>query len=287
MQIENERYRITFCYEGGEMTAFLDKHKNIQYLWQGDSLHWSGKNPTLFPLIGNTYDKQYTIDGKQYAMENHGLIRKSILKVRKQTQNSITFALRADAKTLQKYPFLFHYEITYTLINNKVSISYQIQNLGKTTMPFSFGLHPGFQCPLHDNERFEDYVIHFSNPQHAQLLCFDPLKQVPYTLKEQTVQDIPCDYQLIEKYATLIYLNLKCAYVYLLGKKGNGIKMSIAGYPYFAIWTAHQGAPFICLEPWYGHGDFSDVKKDFDQREGTMKLSPNKIFTTSYTIEVF
>ena len=31
-------------------------------------------------------------------------------------------------------------------------------------MPFTFGLHPGFNCPLCEGEAFEDYTMRFSNP---------------------------------------------------------------------------------------------------------------------------
>ncbi len=84
MKIANERYEMTFCEQGGEMTSFRDKQTDIQYLYQGDSEFWSGKNPTLFPIVGNTHSGTYEIDGKQYAMKNHGLIRYAKLTCIKQ-----------------------------------------------------------------------------------------------------------------------------------------------------------------------------------------------------------
>ena len=80
---------------------------------------------------------------------------------------------------------------------------------------------------------------------------------------------------------------MKSPYLTLSGPKKHGVRISITGYPYLAIWTAKKDAPFICLEPWYGHADFSKVEEDFYHREGTMLLSTGKIFTTSYTIQVF
>ncbi len=64
MKLENDRYMMTFCTKGGEMESFLDKESGIQYLYQGDTEYWSGKNPGLFPIIGNTYSGTYEIDGK-------------------------------------------------------------------------------------------------------------------------------------------------------------------------------------------------------------------------------
>lgn len=287
MIIKNDDYEVTFSEKGGEIQSFTSLKNGIQYMWQGDETYWSGKNPTLFPMIGNTYTGTYEIHGKTYAMKNHGLIRNATLSCIKQTENKIVMALDSNVDTLAQYPFSFHYEVAYTLADNILTITYHITNTGNEDMPFTFGLHPGFNCPLAEGERFEDYTISFTNPEQMQQLIFDIKKETPYQTKQVTLQHIPCDYALIEKYATLVYKGAKSSYITLKGNTGHGVRMSIAGYPYIAIWTAKQGAPFICLEPWYGHGDFSKIKEDFYHREGTMILSAKQIFTTSYTIEVF
>ena len=64
MKLENERYEVTFVEKGGEIYSFTDKQTGLQYMWQGDNDNWGGKNPSLFPIIGNTYTKDYQIDGK-------------------------------------------------------------------------------------------------------------------------------------------------------------------------------------------------------------------------------
>ena len=94
-----------------------------------------------------------------------------------------------------------------------------------------------------------------------------------YTLEDVELQTIPCSYEEIEKYATLIYQGMKSSYLTLSGPNNHGVRISISGYPYLAIWTAKKNAPFICLEPWYGHADFSRVEEDFSHREGMMTLS--------------
>lgn len=285
MKLENERYVVTFCEKGGEIESFTDKQTGIQYMWQGDPAYWGGKNPTLFPLVGNTYSKTYEINGKRYEMKNHGLIRYAVLQGT-QLDDKVIMELDSDEDTLSKYPFPFHYEVEYTLKDNVLTIVYHITNTGSQEMPFTFGLHPGFNCPLCEGERFEDYTLRFSNPEQLKQLVFDVDKKEPYQIEEVSLQEIPCDYDLIEKYATLVYEGAKSAYVTLQGKQ-HGVRVSLIGYPYVAFWTSGKGAPFICLEPWYGHADFSEVKEDFYHREGTMILSPGKTFTTSYTIEVF
>lgn len=287
MKIENHRYEVRFTTQGGEIQSFTDKQTGIQYMWQGDETYWSGKNPSLFPIVGNTYTKNYEIDGKTYAMKNHGLIRYANLQVKHVSEDTVIMELDSNEETLSQYPFPFHYEISYQLQNDTLTITYRITNTGDKEMPFSFGLHPGFRCPLCEGETFEDYNIQFSNPECMQQLVFDKTFETPYQLESRNIQMIPCDYALFEQYATLIYKHPRSAFVSLKGPKGHGVDVSIAGYPYFAIWTPKRNAPFLCLEPWYGHADYSKVDVLFQDREGMMMLSANKTFTTSYTIRVF
>lgn len=287
MKLKNHRYEVTFCNKGGEIESFLDLESGLQYMWQGHPDYWTGKNPGLFPLVGNTLDTTYVIDGKTYSMKNHGLIRYATLSCIKDDGKEVVMALDSDEETRAQYPFDFHYEVGYTLHEDTLTVTYRITNTGEKEMPFTFGLHPGFNCPLCEGERFEDYQMTFTNPEHLQQILFDPKKEKPYELVDVELQTIPCSYELIEQYTTLIYQGMKSPYLTLSGPKGHGVRISIAGYPYLAIWTIKRGAPYICLEPWYGHADFSKVEEDFYHREGTMILSSGKTFTTSYTIQVF
>ncbi len=287
MKLENERYEVTFTEKGGEIASFIDKQTGIQYMYQGNTDFWGGKNPTLFPMVGNTFSKTYEINGKSYAMKNHGLIRYMTLKQQEGEEGEIVMTADSDEQTLQQYPFDFHYEIHYTLSGSQLTIRYLITNTGEEVMPFSFGLHPGFLCPLCEGETFEDYTIRFSNPEKLTQIVMDPQGLQPYSEQDVEMQELKLDYQLFETYATLIYKGMKSAYVTLKGPKEHGVKLSISGYPLFAVWTAKRDAPFVCLEPWFGHSDFSAVEEDFYHREGTMLLSPKKSFTCAYTIELF
>lgn len=285
MKLENERYEMTFCTKGGEMLSFLDKQTGIQYLYQGDSEYWSGKNPTLFPMVGNTFSGSYELNETKYAMKNHGLIRYAELTCIHHDEQSITFELRDNDETRKQYPFSFCYHVTYRLEGNRCTITYEITNTSAIDMPFTFGLHPAFKCPLCQAEQFSDYTLHFDQMETAvQILPYADKKQPPQRI-ERSFQDLPLSHDWILDASTIIYEGLKSAYVTLQGKQ-YAVKVSIAGYPLLAIWTPHQNAPFVCIEPWYGHGDFYDVQVPFAQREGMMMLSPGKMFTTSYQIEV-
>ena len=83
---------------------------------------------------------------------------------------------------------------------------------------------------------------------------------------------------------TLLFEHLRSPYVTLTNGK-NSVKVSVAGYRWLAFWTK-PNAPYLCIEPWHGHGDFAEVHVPFEEREGTIQLRENASFTTSYTIEI-
>ena len=174
MKLTNNRYEVTFTAKGGEIKSFTDLETGIQYMWQGHPDYWTGKNPGLFPLVGNTLDGTYEMDGKTYAMKNHGLVRYATLDCVCDDGKEVVMAFDSSADTKAQYPFDFHYEVGYALQDDTLTVTYRITNTGERDMPFTFGLHPGFNCPLCEGEAFEDYTMRFSNPEKLKQLVFDP-----------------------------------------------------------------------------------------------------------------
>ena len=281
--LENELCRVICQEKGGEIASFFDKEKNVELMYQGNQ-GWSGKNPTLFPLVGNTYNKQYEIHGKTYAMKNHGLIRYATLKGEKR-DNHLVFVLDADEQTKALYPFDFHYEIEYTLEGKKLIIQYRITNTSHEDMPFSFGLHPGFNVPQKEGETFEEYTLDFEKHEEANQLLFDAKCEHPIEYQKVSMDRWPLSHEEVEKYSTIIYKDLVSDYVTLMYKNEPRLRVSCKGYPYLALWTHENRSDFLCIEPWYGHGDFEKTNVDFYHREGTIVLKPQSVFETGYTIE--
>ena len=116
MKLTNNRYEVTFTAKGGEIESFTDLETGIQYMWQGHPDYWTGKNPGLFPLVGNTLDGTYEMDGKTYAMKNHGLVRYATLDCVCDDGKEVIMAFDSSAETKAQYPFDFHYEVGYRLL---------------------------------------------------------------------------------------------------------------------------------------------------------------------------
>ncbi len=277
MIIENDVLRLETTSMGGEIASLIYKKKNLEVMWQGDEKHWKGKNPTLFPIVGSTWSKTYQIDGQTYAMKNHGLIRYAQLEYVKNSMDEIIMQLKSDETTKSQYPFDFTYRIHYKLVENRVVITYEITNDSNVVMPFTFGLHPGFL--VRDYAQSE---LIYACPESATQIHAKNGKVVKEAVEMKSWKLSHAD---IEKDGTLIYENLKSPYVDLTMPEYT-IRMSIEGYPFLALWSSDAEADFICIEPWFGHGDYEENDTPFEKREGMMSLSPNKTFMTSYWFEI-
>lgn len=267
------------------MFSLFDKKTNQELLYQADQ-GWSGRNPSLFPMVGSTWkDGSYTWHGQTYAMKNHGLIRYEDLNgtVSKDGQ-SIHYTFDSNEETKSRYPFDFHFLLIYSLIPDGVRVSYAITNTGNDPMPFSFGLHPAFNTVRSENEAFEDFSIHFDPVDEAeQIVFYKDLR--PVNRESKTLDIWNLSYDDLKQYATLVFDKIKATSATLYYKDEPRMKVGFDGFPSVALWNPGEENTFICIEPWFGHADFEKVEVPFDKREGTMILLPGETFNASYTIE--
>lgn len=284
--LENEFVKLECVEKGGEIKHLIDKTKGIELIYQGDE-GWSGSNPTLFPMVGSTWDGgKYTIHGKEYKMKNHGLIRYATLKG-VQNEDSLVFTLEADEASLAQYPFDFKYEIKYTLDGKKVHIQYTIDNKNDEVMPFSFGLHPGFKTNSKEGETFEDFVLSYEKEEVATQYVFDADCIKPIEYIKTPLTDWKLSRDDINKYATIVYKDFESTYVTLSVKGEDRIRVHFPEFPVLALWSFPAvPSQFICIEPWYGHSDWTKEYDTFYDREGTTNLAARETFTTGYDIEI-
>lgn len=287
--LENDRLKVQTTSKAGEILSVYDKLKNREVMYQGDQ-GWSGRNPTLFPVVGSTWKGgSYEIDGKTYTMKNHGLIRYADLD---ETiyPDKIVYSLQSNDETREKYPYDFDYEMTYRLdpdpdINNRLCVDFKITNTGETDMPFSFGLHPAFKTSQSPEEAFEDFSIEYAPAGPARQIVFTPDGD-PVQREDVVLDTWNLNRDDLKKYATLVYEDPKCTSATLKYKDEPRVCMTFKDYPYLAFWSHPTPSDFICIEPWYGHADYEDVEVSFDQREGTRILRPGETFTASWQMEV-
>jgi galactose mutarotase-like enzyme len=277
MRLENEYLIATFVAKGAQMSHLISKETNLDYIWQADPSFWGYHNPTLFPIVGSTFNHTLLIDGAQYKMKQHGFARIFDFECIHKDSQSCTFQLSDNEETLKQYPFKFDLLIRYTLAGKRILINYRIENKSDAVMPFQFGLHPAFKLPLQTSKTIEDYRIEFHPESDLKFYMED--------LFIKSTSSIPLSDAMFEERPTWLFENVLAPYVSLSDGE-NGVKVSCAGYRWLALWKP-LGAPFICIEPWHGHGDFIKNSLPFEQREGTILLPAGKHWITSYTIEPF
>ena len=160
----------------------------------------------------------------------------------------------------------------YELKGRRLSITYSIRNDSDDVMPFGFGLHPAFNCPIDPAKSYEDYWLEFSNPE-----TFDWKTTSLHNEKVLSIQDR-------DALANTIIVHEPVSSEASLTDGTHSVTVSCVGYEWLAFWSPR--APFVCIEPWHSHTDFEEVRVPFEKREGTILLDPHRTFTTAYTITV-
>lgn len=274
---------------GGELVSFRDGG-GTEFIWQGDPAFWSGRNPILFPIVGNLKDGKVEIEGKQYEMARHGFARRSEFTVAEQGEDFVTLELRQSGDTLARYPFAFLLRVTHRVTKTGFSTAFEVCNTGDTLMPFCIGAHTGINCPLHPGERFEDYELVFDQAEDARtvpitadgLIAGGPGKKLL-----DHAGTLPLSYGLIEELATVILEGLRSSGVSLKNRNtGRGVHMDFTGWPMFAFWTARAGAPYLCLEPWCGCAALEEESGRFEDKPCCITLEPGESADFQYTVNL-
>ena len=284
--IQNDYLEVKSKSLGAELISIKSEKSGLQYLWQGDTISWQDHAILQFPIIANVKDGRYTYKEKQYEIMSHGFARVSPFAIANQTDTSVIYALKSNKKTFAMYPFYFTFNVSYTLIKNRIEVAYYIQNIGNDTMYFSAGYHPGFSCPIHKNETFEDYVLSFEKNETAKSFTFngnlltDEMREI-----FGGGNQIPLSKALFAHDA-LIFEGLKSTKV-MLQNKSNANPTIIINYgkvPYLAIWSTDKESSFVCIEPWFGLPDLAGREKDLKNKVGIEVLTPNNTFSWECSI---
>lgn len=273
---------------GMEISSIKSKTTNLEYLWQGNPAIWNGQAPVLFPIIGALKDGFTIIDGKKYEMPKHGIVRHSDKPFLKdQTANSLLFSLKWDEESLQHYPYKFELEIKFSLNGKSLEVSHKITNHGDETMLYSLGAHPAFNCPLLEDEAYDDYLLEFATAETDSTWIVEDtgLIGLDQKLVLENTETLPLQPHMFDDDA-LIFKQLKSREVTLKHKdRGAILAVNFEDFNYLGIWAKPE-APFVCIEPWLGIGDSSDSKQKFAEKEGIMTLEAQRSDVKTYTIKI-
>lgn len=280
IQIKNEFLEATFNTLGAELISL--KSNDNEYIWEGNSKFWDKQSPILFPTIGSLKDDTYFFEGKEYHLPRHGFGREKEFQIVEQTQNRIIFSLKSDSETEKVYLFQFELQIEYLLVENKLEVHYKVQNTSEGQLYFSIGGHPGFALP----KDFEKYSLLFETDSEMQFsLLENHLLADETEILEIENNQLPLTYSLFEKDA-LVFKNHKIKSVTIQEDGLDYVKVDFENFPDLGIWTKIN-APFICIEPWFGHADEVKTNQKLEEKAGIQILEKNQMFKSVYSIEIF
>ncbi|MCE7068469.1 aldose 1-epimerase family protein [Dyadobacter sp. CY326] len=286
--IENQYLKVAVRETGAELTQIQSTVTGKDFLWNADPSIWPSHAPVLFPVIGAIKNGFVKYKGQQYEVPRHGIIRNNTdVKFVGETDDSLTFGLKFSDKTLKIYPFEFEFLITYRLDANKLVVDHKVINHGDTEMLFSLGGHPAFQCPLHDDEAYEDYYLEFYAVENDSTWLLEKDGLVGKTTKPilENTNVLHLNRHLFDNDA-LIFKHLVSKQVSLRSTKSpQVITVHYDDFKYLGIWAKPAG-DFVCIEPWLGLADNADSDQNFETKEGIMKLAAGDSFEAKFVIEI-
>ena len=274
--------------KGAELIDFKDE-QGISYIWNGDPAYWIGRNPLLFPIVGNLKDGRIRMDGLDFFMNRHGFARDMEFDIVEQGSDFVVLELRSNEETLKKYPRNFILQVRQTLEADGFTTAFKVVNKDTKIMPFCIGAHTAFNCPLKDGEVFSDYEIVFEKEEtvHNILLNGDGyiVGEAEGLMLDHT-KVLPLSYEPFARMDTIIFKDLTSKQVAVRHKeKGHGIAMEFSGFPMMAFWTkGKEEAPFICVEPWHGCAAFEQESGKFEDKGACLFLDAGESIELSYRV---
>ncbi len=286
LTIENQFLKVTINLKGAELSSIINKENGKEYLWQADPSHWPRHSPILFPIVGRLRNDEFFYNGMNYSLSQHGVARDLDFSVVEQKENSALFELRSNPEIRIAYPFKFLLQVGYELKENTININYQVTNKDHSKMYFSIGAHPGFNCPLNEDEKRSDYSLVF---EKKETLSTQQLKegiradQFTPVLDDSNV--ILIEDNLFDNDA-LIFRDVQSESITLQNGDEKLVSVNFKGFPYLGIWSKSSDSPFICIEPWYGVADHEKHNHKLEEKEGILSLDPKNHFKASYSISI-
>ncbi len=277
--IKNEFLSVSVNSMGAELASLKDNGTQKEYIWQGNPSVWSGQAPLLFPITGRLLNDTYTYNGNTHSLPKHGFARKSEFSLMRSKPNLAVFGLFDNEKTREAYPFRFYLGAEYRLEGRKLIVTNTIQNKDVSTMYFSFGAHPAFNIDIGDR-------VVFSEKEKLTTLLTN---EYGYVVGEKTLDEssdtVVIDAHIFDDDA-LFFPAMKSTSAKIVSADGTEVlKMTYGKIPYLGLW-AKPGAPYVCIEPWFGICDNENVSGKLEEKPAIIGLEPQREFVFTYEIEI-
>jgi len=260
---------------GAELSSLTDE-AGREWMTDADPAYWTGRAPLLFPIVGALNGGRYRLDGRDYAMAQHGFARKRRFALVERAADLVRFELRDDAETRAIYPFAFLLEAAFRVKDGALHIECAVTNRDAATMPASFGYHPAFAWPLPGEAGKAGHVVKFAADEPDALAALDGGLIAPAEraspLRDGRVLTLA---DALFDADALIWMTPRSRAVRYEGPGGTALHVGFPDARQLGIWTK-PGAHFVCIEPWWGHADPVGFERDLREKPGILSFAPGE-----------
>jgi len=181
-------------------------------------------------------------------MRIHCFIRNQCFTVKQQSQSSIILRTCSNKLTLQYYPFKFQFDVTFSLEQKCLTVTYEIINQDNTELYFSLGSHPTFALPMFEfTEGKCKLVFSEQENQYCQLIKNDSLfeEEFPVSLTDKTLRLTT----YLFDHDALIFRDVFSSSIMLKANDKQILSLDMGTNEHLGIW-AKPNSPYVCIEPW-------------------------------------
>ncbi|WP_036281586.1 aldose 1-epimerase family protein [Methylocystis sp. ATCC 49242] len=255
---------------GAELAAW--RAGGVDLIWAKDPEIWDQTAPVLFPVVGWTRDGRVRVDGQTYPLALHGFAWKKRFEIAERREDYLRLALVDDAETRALYPFAFRFEVEFRLRAGALDNNLIVTNTGDRPLPYACGLHPAFRWPLAGSAA--EHAIVFEKEEQADVPIIAPgglfstlTKRTPLTGAR-----LPLAPEIFAHDA-LCFLDIASRSLVFDNGAGARLSVTLDDFPHVGFWTLPP-APYLCIEPWTGHGDPDDFHGELYEKPSMRILAP-------------
>lgn len=252
---------------GAEIHHVIDKN-GIERIWQNESGVWDSHTPLLFPIAGAIKQDTWYYEDRPYTMTKHGFVRHREFAVEEADAGHAVLALTGEGMKHEGFPFRCELRVRYTLEGKKITVAYEVKNVGEKEAWFSVGSHEGYAC-AGGIENFEVVFPEDDELEKTKLTGSLMLHESEMVALKDHVLAVKPDDFLND---ALAFTSLKSRSVTLRRKDGAyGVTVDFPQCDTMFVWQK-VGAEFLCLEPWCNAPDYEDCDQILTHKPGMMSV---------------
>ncbi|MCR5112891.1 MAG: hypothetical protein K6A63_03015 [Acholeplasmatales bacterium] len=287
--LENDLLKIQINLEGGCLHSIYDKARNTELLYQPDGRGWLGQDVVIFPFIARLKNGSYTVNGNEYEMKNHGIVRYSKMSIKEAKPTEAILYLDSSDETLAQYPYKFHFEVKYVLDENTLSVRYKIVNTDDKPIYYEFGGHPAIQVDGHNTEHdfvIENTILEISaDTETDRYFLEDSGSYITSKSKVMVPSELVINKKLIEDAKTFI-IDARNINECILKTRGYRFFFDIKEAQVLALWTSPGFGDFLCVEPWWGIPDILNPNTELKLKPMIHSLKPEESEEKGYSVSI-